>query len=189
MFQVRTEESKAFEQGVFRMTGRRGELRQPAVTLQCARSVDAESSCITSGGANGCEGELFCHRAPSLCPPAHHSPSRARRVCQELRWQGTTARFRLELREEAARPRGQAAAARLAPLRCAGLRSRPGRVVAREPARPLWCMERLMAALHAPFLPRAQPTRTAPWHPRLRWARGRSGLSLACMRGQYDAKL
>ena len=67
-----------------------------------------------------------------------------------------TARFRLELREEAARPRGQAAAARLAQLQCAGLRSRPGRVVlvAREPMRPLWCMERLMAALHAPFLPR-----------------------------------
>ena len=33
--------------------------------------------------------------------------------------------------------------------------------------RSLWCMEQLMASLHAPFLPRTQPTRTVPWDPLL----------------------
>ena len=131
MFQVRTEESKAFEQG---RVPHDGPTRRAASacrhTSMCAIGRYAESSCITSGGANGCEGELFCHRAPSLCPPAHHSPPRARRVCQELRCQGKSTRFRLKLLSKAARVPELACAAPLGSAQAAARLGEPSRVAA-----------------------------------------------------------
>ena len=134
-------------------TGRRAELRRPAGILQCARSVDAESSCITSGGANGHECELFCHRAPSLCPPAHHSPSRARRVCQELWCRAKSTRFRLELLGKAARARGLMCAARQGSAQAAARLGEPSHVAA--------CGALTVAVVHA-------------------WALGRAGARPAC---------
>ena len=130
IFQVSQQGSKKREQGRYRKTGGCAELRQPAGAHQAAQSADGESGCGTTGGANGREGELSCHRPPSLCPPAHHSPSRARRVCQELRCQAKSTRYRLELLGKAARAQGLACAARQGSAQAAARLGEPSRVAA-----------------------------------------------------------
>ena len=137
------------------------------------RSVDTERSCVSTGGANGFEGELCRHRPPSLCPPAHHSPSRACRAAQDCI--GKARRQGVVVNDRAARgscPRaydccyGRSVAAHV-PRRCSASRAASRVVVL---SRALWCMERLLAELklaqhahhaaltHSPFAPAAGPS-------------------------------
>ena len=73
--------------------------------------------------------------------------SRARRVCQELRWQGKSTRLRLEWLRKASRARGLARAARPGNAQAAARLCEPSRVAAGGAMRPQGDMERLLAAL------------------------------------------
>ena len=102
-------------------------------------------------------------RHPYLCPLDHHSPSRARRDAQELRWQGKAAVLMLKMLVEAAREHGAAATA--ANRQCT---SRGGARKS-EPRRGSWCSCGRCGAWSGSWplwialcMARTQPTRTAP---------------------------
>ena len=188
-FQVRQQESKGLEQDTYRKSGGGAELRKAAGQHQAAVSFFGQSGCNMPGDAGGAEGELARPRPPPLCTLDHHSPSRARRVPQELRWQGKAVSSILILLVEAARVHGVAATA--------ALRQCTSRGAARqaEPRRGSWCSRGRCGAWSgswpswsSPSMPITQPTRTAPSVPLLGRARGRWGPSVGCMRDCYNAK-
>ncbi len=83
LFQVRQQESKAGEQGMYRKSGECAGLRKAAGQHQAAVSFFGQSGCAVLAGGNALFGELARTRTPPLCPSAHHSPSRARRAAQD----------------------------------------------------------------------------------------------------------
>jgi hypothetical protein len=83
LFQVRQQESKAGEQGMYRKSGECAGLRKAAGQHQAAVSFFGQRGCAVLAGGNALFGELARTRTPPLCPSAHHSPSRARRAAQD----------------------------------------------------------------------------------------------------------
>ena len=165
LFQVRQQESKAGEQGMYRKSGECAGLRKAAGQHQAAVSFFGQSGCAVLAGGNALFGELARTRTPPLCPSAHHSPSRARRAAQDCCCKARPCAFNTsysaklpvhgDMRVQPGRhlTRG---AARL---------GRPSRVAPRWPMRPRRGMDQLLAELeralhaqhaaqtHSPFAP------------------------------------
>ena len=186
--------SKALENGRVCKTGGQTELRKAAGMLRAARSFDAERSCVSTGGANGLEGELCRHRPPSLLPSCTSRAIPRSRCCSGLRWQGEVMSFHLKLLVDAAHVHGAIAAG--GNRRC---RTR-GAAWQAEPRRGSWC--RAAAGMHGYMLfhiqKRALLTSTrahthSPLTPMAgasqRQLSGSLGPSVACMRARYDTKL
>ena len=83
LFQVRQQESKAGEQGMYRKSGECAGLRKAAGQHQAAVSFFGQRGCAVLAGGNALLGELARTRLPPLCPSAHRSPSRVRRDAQD----------------------------------------------------------------------------------------------------------
>ena len=147
LFQVRQQESKAGEQGMYRKSGECAGLRKAAGQHQAAVSFFGQRGCAVLAGGNALFGELARTRTPPLCPSAHHSPSRARRAAQDCcgkarrcaRHSSCSAKLLvhtgMHLQRVQSRTRG-------AP--CLG---RPSRAAPRGSVRPQSGMKRLLAEL------------------------------------------
>ena len=184
LFQVRQQESKAGEQGMYRKSGECAGLRKAAGQHQAAVSFFGQRGCAVLAGGNALFGELARTRTPPLCPSAHHSPSRARRTAQDCCGKAnrcallSSCSVKLLMHADKRLPRGRhlsearrASAGRASP-RLAGLRGR----------REAWTSSWL--SWSAPCMPSMQPKHTAPLHPLFGRAGDRFRTSDACMHGR-----
>ena len=117
LFQVRQQESKAGEQGMYRKSGECAGLRKAAGQHQAAVSFFGQRGCAILAGGNALFGELARTRTPPLCrlPICSSFAIPRSPCCSGLLWQGEAMRSPLKLLGKAAHSRGQATAARAAP--------------------------------------------------------------------------
>ena len=173
LFQVRQQESKAGEQGMYRKSGECAGLRKAAGQHQAAVSFFGQRGCAVLAGGNALFGELARTRTPPLCPSAHHSPSRARRAAQDCCGKARRSRQCLCCSPKLPTCPWSLLRPRIGDARAAAMLGRPSRVAARGAMRPQDSMERLLAALklalhdphaaqmHSPFAPAVR----ASWGP------------------------
>ena len=184
IFQVRRQESKVLEQGMYRKSGESAGLRKAAGQHQAAVSFFGQSGCAVLAGCIALFGELAHTRPPPLFPSAHHLPSRARRAAQDCCGKGmrcdihSSCAAKLLMHAGKRLPRGRhlsearrASAGRASP-RLAGL---CGRREASSSSWPSW---------GAPCMSSTQPILTAPSPPLLRRAGDRFRTLYSCTRGR-----